>query len=194
MPGPCFRRGDGVALHVVSEDDHEFVQRNLNHPAVRPGFGAATPLTADDAEGYVSTFAEDDDKEIFLVCADGETATGDDDEATGNIDPVPVGEAFLFDLHEQRGSVELGYWIAPEYQGNGYATEAARLLVGYAIEQRRLHKVNARVLAFNDGSHRVLEKVGFEPEGCRREEFFVDGEHVDADLYGLTADEWRGGD
>lgn len=178
MPGPVFVRGNRVALRTVEEDDREFVQRNLNHPEVRPGFGSATPLTESGAADYVERFVEADDKEIFLVCADGER----------------VGEAFLFDLDEQRGQVELGYWIAPDEQGNGYATEAAELLVEYAFDQRRLHKVNARVLAFNEGSRRVLESVGFEREGLLRDAFYVDGEYVDADRYGLLEGEWRAGD
>ena len=34
-------------------------------------------------------------------------------------------------------------------QGNGYATATAELLVQYALEERRLNKVVARVLAFD---------------------------------------------
>ena len=179
MPGPVFLRGDGVTLHPVEEDDYDFFQRNGNHPEVRPGFGGGSPVGADDVADRIENM-QDDDSETFLVCTDG-----------GDADSVDrVGEVFLFDLYEQRGSVELGYWIAPEHQGNGYATAAAALAVDYCVTERRLHKVNARVLAFNDGSRAVLEKVGFEPEGCRREEFYVDGEYVDSDLYGIVADEW----
>jgi len=176
MPGPIFRRGDGVTFRPVEEADYEFFQRCLNHPEVRPGFGAATPLAAEDVAERVEGLAESDESETFLLCADDER----------------VGEAFCFDLKEQRGSVEIGYWIAPDQQGNGYATAAAALLVDYCFTERRLHKVNARVLAFNDGSRAVLETVGFEREGRRRDAFYVDGEYVDADLYGIVADEGDG--
>ncbi|QLH80785.1 GNAT family N-acetyltransferase [Halosimplex pelagicum] len=176
MSTPVFLRGDGVSLHPVEESDHEFLRRNLNRPDVRAGFGAATVLDEDGVAGYVEGYTDADDKEIFLVRAGGDR----------------VGEAFLFDLAPQRGSVELGYWIAPAHQGNGYATAAAAAVVDYCFTERRLHKVNARVLAFNDGSRAVLEKVGFEREGCRRDDFYVDGEYVDADLYGIVEDEWDG--
>lgn len=177
MPGPVFLDGEQVTLRPVTEADHAFLRRGWNHPEVRPGFGAASPWTAGDVADYVEEFSDGDDKEIFLICADDE----------------PVGEAFLFALNEQRGTVELGYWVIPEHQGNGYASETVDLLVEYCFAERRLHKIDARVLAFNDGSRRVLEKAGFEPEGCRRDEFYVDGEYVDADLYGLVADDWRDG-
>ncbi|WP_135364801.1 GNAT family N-acetyltransferase [Halosimplex halophilum] len=175
MPGPVFLRGDRVALCPVEERDREFLKRNLNRPEIRAGFGSATALGDDGVAGYVEEFTDADDREIFLVRADGDR----------------VGEAFLFDLEPQRGSVEIGYWIAPAHQGNGYATAAAELLVDYCFAERRLHKVDARVLAFNDGSRAVLEKVGFEREGRRRDTFYVDGEYVDADLYGIVESEWE---
>jgi len=174
MPGPVFLRGDTVDLHVVSEADYDFLQRNWNDPAVRPGFGTATLRRKDDIVDHVESISESDDSEIFLVCADGD----------------PVGEGFLFDLDAQRGRVELGYWIAPDRQGNGYATETAERLVEYAVAERRLNKVLARVLAFNDASRRVVEGLGFEHVGCLREDFYVDGEFHDVDLYDLLADEW----
>ncbi|WP_436908361.1 GNAT family N-acetyltransferase [Halosimplex marinum] len=175
MPAPAFLRGDRVALCPVEDEDLEFLKRNLNCPGIRAGFGSATALGDDDVAGYVEEFTDAEDKEIFLVRADRDR----------------VGEAFLFDLEPQRGSVEIGYWIAPDHQGNGYATAAAELLVDYCFTERRLHKVNARVLAFNDGSRAVLEKLGFEPEGRRRDDFYVDGEYVDADLYGVVESEWE---
>ncbi|PSP52154.1 hypothetical protein BRC60_00835 [Halobacteriales archaeon QH_1_68_42] len=38
----------------------------------------------------------------------------------------------------------------------------------------------------------MLETVGFEHAGRFREDFYVDGEYVDADLYDLLASEWDG--
>ncbi|WP_459193482.1 GNAT family N-acetyltransferase [Halosimplex sp. J119] len=175
MSAPVFLRGDDVSLHPVEESDYDFLRDHLNRPEVRVGFGAAILLDENGVGEYVEGLAGGDDSEILLVRADGER----------------VGEVFLFDLHEGRGTVEVGYWIAPEHQGDGYATAAAELVVDYCFTERRLHKVNARVLAFNDASRAVLEHVGFEPEGCRRDDFFVDGEYVDADLYGVVEDEWE---
>lgn len=176
MPGPVFLRGDSVALHVVSEADHDFLARNWNDPAVRPGFGGATVMDGAETADHVEGLAGSDDGEIFLACVDGD----------------PVGEGFLFDLDPQRGRAELGYWVAPEAQGQGYATETAELLVEYAFAERRLNTVVARVLAFNDASRRVLETVGFEHAGRFREDFYFDGQYHDADLYDLLAEEWDG--
>jgi len=174
MPGPAFLRDEDLALHVVSEADYGFLQRNWNDPAVRPGFGTAMVRRERDVADRVESVSGSDDGEIFLACVDDD----------------PVGEGFLFDLDSQRGRVELGYWVAPEAQGQGYATEIAALLVEYAFVERRLNKVVARVLAGNDASRRILEGLGFQHAGRFREDFYFDGEYVDAHLYDLLADEW----
>lgn len=111
----------------------------------------------------------------LLVCVDGE----------------PVGMAGLSDLQPDWGVAELGYYVDPNAQGSGYATEAARLLARYGFEQRRLAKLFAHVLATNPASVRVLEKVGFREEGRLRREGFVDGERVDVLRFGLLADEFE---
>jgi len=47
------------------------------------------------------------------------------------------------------------------------------------------------VFAGNEASMRVLQKAGFEREGTLREAYRVEGEFVDAALFGLLAREWK---
>jgi len=56
------------------------------------------------------------------------------------------------------GIVEIAYGIAPEYQGNGYATQAARELVGFARSDGKIRVVRAHTLAEKNASTRVLDK------------------------------------
>ena len=69
---------------------------------------------------------------------------------------------------------ELGYWIAPEHQGEGYGTEAAGLLVDFGFRQRGFHRIEARVFEFNDASQSLLESLGFTLEGTHREGHYVE--------------------
>ncbi|MFV0624751.1 GNAT family N-acetyltransferase [Sphingomonas sp. ac-8] len=64
------------------------------------------------------------------------------------------------------GPHELGYWITPDAQGRGYATEAARAVLGMADALHR-PAVFARHFADNPASGRVLRKLGFVPTGER---------------------------
>lgn len=173
MPGPVFLRGDTVSIRTLEREDLDFLQTHRNHPEVRRMLGRVHPQNHDkveqDFEGYMSNAVN------LLACVEGE----------------PVGFVALFDWNESAGHAELAYWIAPDEQGNGYATEAVELAVEYAFDERRCHRLDAGAHATNDASRALLEKLGFEEEGRRREHVFLDGEYVDTVLYGLLADEWR---
>lgn len=118
---------------------------------------------------------EGDDWTPFLVTSDGE----------------PVGVEGLSKIRETVGLAEVGYFYHLDAWGKGYATDALECLVGYAFDERRLHKLYGVLYADNDASRRVLEKAGFRKEGHFREHHFHDGEYRDRLQYGLTADDWR---
>ena len=69
------------------------------------------------------------------------------------------------------GRREVGYWIAREQWGRGYATAALRLLLG-EVPDRPIH---ARVADHNVGSRRVLEHCGFVRIGETDADGFVEG-------------------
>jgi RimJ/RimL family protein N-acetyltransferase len=66
------------------------------------------------------------------------------------------------------GEVELGYAVRPEHRGRGYATEAARALVEWALAQPGVDRVVAEFEHDNVASKRVLERVGMRPVDERR--------------------------
>ncbi len=68
------------------------------------------------------------------------------------------------------GSVEIGYGIAKESQGHGYATEAVGAAAAWALKQPGVCRVDAETEPANTASQRVLEKCGFVPLGIMGEE------------------------
>ena len=68
------------------------------------------------------------------------------------------------------GSVEIGYGIKEEHQGQGYATEAVSAALMWALRQPGVTRVEAETEPDNRGSQRVLEKCGFVPSGILGEE------------------------
>ena len=191
MPGPVFAESDGVTLHTIEEEDLEFVQRGRNHPDIRRPLTDVDPQNGEQIQEYFENgISGGGDGFGFLICrAEDATEDGADDEA----DPEPVGAVHIPWIRTKHGSGMLMYWVLPEHQGNGYVTEATRLVLDFAFEERRLAKVYAIVLESNVGSQRVLEKLGFEREGVHRKETFVDGERRDNYRYGLLAEEWLDG-
>jgi len=63
------------------------------------------------------------------------------------------------------GVVELGYAVAPGWEGRGVATAAVRELVREAFAAPDVQSVVAHTLAQVGASPRVLEKAGFAYEG-----------------------------
>lgn len=175
MPGGVFLRDDRVVLRTIEDEDVDFLQRMINDPRVRGGLSTCEPLDRDDEREWVESIGDGGGIHL-LVCVDGD----------------PVGTVGLRAIHDGWGTAEIGYWLAPDHWGEGYATAAATLVTEYAFAERRLAKLWARVVATNSGSRRVLERVGFEEEARLREHAFVDGERVDVYRYGLLASEFDG--
>lgn len=59
------------------------------------------------------------------------------------------------------GTAELGYWYGRRFWGRGFATEAARRVVAYALEESGLEALVSGYFADNEASGHVLRKVGF---------------------------------
>ena len=66
-------------------------------------------------------------------------------------------------------AVEIGYGILPEYEGNGFTTEAVQAMTQWALANPDVIFVEAETETDNKGSQRVLEKCGFMPAGHGKE-------------------------
>ena len=62
----------------------------------------------------------------------------------------------------ETGETEIGYAIAKEFWGKGYATEAAEKFLEYGFSELNLKKIVAVAREENTGSRRVMEKLGME--------------------------------
>ena len=174
MPGATFLRGESVTLRTVEEEDLEFLRDTINDPEVREGLLTTKPFNGHQEREYFEERISSDETVSLLICE------GDD----------PAGSIGLKDIEQVAGTCEIGLWLAPEYHGQGYGTEASRLVTAYAFDELRMHRVQARVLADNAASHRIWEKLGFAEEGVHRDEAYLGGEHVDVHYYGMLAEEW----
>jgi len=88
-------------------------------------------------------------------------------------------------------SASLGYCYTEAAWGHGYATEAARALLGWAFDTLDLNRVQSEADTRNVASARVLEKLGFLHEGTLREDCVVNGDVSDSWVYGLLRRDWR---
>ena len=56
---------------------------------------------------------------------------------------------------------DVGWYIDPKYQGNGYAIEAAKIMIDYMFQQVGIEKIVSGAVKENIGSCRIFEKLGF---------------------------------
>jgi [ribosomal protein S5]-alanine N-acetyltransferase len=80
---------------------------------------------------------------------------------------VLIGDGGLHPLAGRGPDVELGYTLARDAWGRGYATEMGSALVTHAFEALGVPRVMAQVEPENAASRHVLEKLGMTERGVR---------------------------
>lgn len=94
-------------------------------------------------------------------------------------------------LHQNLRQADLGFTLAGQFQGQGYATEAVRAILDQLFRVQGLHKVSADCDARNVASAALLRRAGFTQEGHLRAHSWFKGEWTDDLLFGLLATDRR---
>jgi RimJ/RimL family protein N-acetyltransferase len=180
-----FREGDEPALirHLASKDVYQ-TTLNIPYPYTEADayFWIRKRKDAAVQQGFESTFAI---REIggALIGAVGA------DEIDGAMLRVNKNASNVRSPTFRSHRAEIGYWLAPQFWGEGIMTNAVAAFVKYAFEQFELSRLTAHVFSGNIASARVLEKNGFTLEGTLRQHFLKDGQLLDARVYGLLRSE-----
>lgn len=95
------------------------------------------------------------------------------------------------DLEQKQAT--LGYWLGQDFWGQGIMTEAAKEVIAFGFSELGLKRINVEAVVENQGSNRVIKKLGFVFEGVKRKGMIskATGEVHDVNKYGLLRDEWE---
>jgi len=186
MPDESFTElaGERVVLRRFQPGDvTEFVAYRSS-PAVARYQSWDAPYPREEGERFAQAIAQDHPDTAgewfqFAVAL----------RATGQL----IGDCAAMPLADDPRQCEIGFTLAERYQGHGYATEAARLLVGYLFTARGKHRIAASCDARNAASAAVLERLGMRREGHLRESTWAKGEWTDDLLYAVLDHEWQQG-
>lgn len=160
-----------LCLRQASSDDAKFILELLNDPAFIQNIGDRGLRTLEDARNYISnrliTSYKDYGFGMYLVVL----------KNTGEV-------AGLCGLVKRDGldDVDIGYAFLPRYWSKGYATEAALAIKEYAKDAIGLKRLVAITDPLNQGSIRVLEKIGLKFEKMIR----LSEDDIDLKLYGIN--------
>lgn len=90
----------------------------------------------------------------------------------------------------ENGCGEIGFVLNPSYWGMGIAKEAAELVIKYGFEVLGLNRIEARYMAENRQSGRVMEKCNMKFEGVLRSQLLVKGTYRDIGIYSILRSEY----
>jgi len=102
-----------------------------------------------------------------------------------------VGHVTLFGGVLPTRAATLAVMIGSEHVGQGYGTDAVRVLTHYGFAEMGLNRIEIRVHAFNERARRAYRGAGYGEEGVRREAVFHDGVFHDEVIMAALAREWR---
>jgi RimJ/RimL family protein N-acetyltransferase len=146
--------GERVTLRPWRAGDIDDVVAILRAPRMRDFLALPDPYTREDAEEFVRDVAQRGRSEgTSLDCAVVASEGG-----------RLVGSAAL----RLGPDADVGYWVAPAAQGNGYAAEATRMLARWGFAQR-LARIELHCDERNLASARTALRAGFRYEGTRRD-------------------------
>jgi Acetyltransferases, including N-acetylases of ribosomal proteins len=137
-----------LVLRSWCTDDAEALFRYASDPEVGPMAGWPVHTSVADSTSIIETVLMKPG--IYAVTL---KKTG---EPIGSIG-LEVNEK----LNPGLDALELGYWIAAPFWGNGYVGEAAQALIDYTFEELGVPVIWCGAFEENAKSRRVQEKLGF---------------------------------
>jgi RimJ/RimL family protein N-acetyltransferase len=105
-------------------------------------------------------------------------------------DAKTIGEVDIDVLPKKHSQGEIGWLLHPDYQGHGYATEAAQVLLKYLFAEHQLHRITSGCDPRNTASIRLMERLGMRCEGHLKQSKFMKDTWQDEYIYALLRDEW----
>lgn len=165
-------REAGIYLRLMTYEDTDRIVKWRNSDGVRKNFIYQALFTRESHENWIRTMIDTGKVVQMIIC----------EEDTDR----PVGSVYLRDIDRTHEKAEYGIFIGEEdARGKGYGSAAARLMIRYAFEELKLHRLFLRVYAENIQAIRSYEKAGFVKEAHLREDVCINGKYYDIVLMGI---------
>ena len=169
--------GEHVQLRRMGPKDAADVVRMRSDPEVQAQLFSERPPTVDEYLRWLAEVEARGDRHEFMIV----------ERTSGRT----VGTVGLSHIDSRHHRAEYGVVIGePGARGKGLASEASRLLLGYAFGTLRLQRVYLHVFVHNEPALRLYRRVGFEPEGVLRQHVWKGDEFHDVAVMAALAGGW----
>lgn len=172
---------DRLILRKMTPDDVEAVFAYASDPEVTRYVSWETHLSIEDSRAFL-------DLATSKYRSGGEPDWG----IVYKGDHRLVGTCGIVSWEPYHARAELGYALSRDYWGRGFMAEAVRAMISFGFNKMNLNRIEARCIAENVASARVMEKAGMLYEGTLRQRELIKGEHRDMKVYSILRDERRG--
>ena len=165
--------GKHISLRALEPEDLDFLFTTENNPNFWELSSTQTPFSKYILKQYIENSHQDiyEAKQYrFVIC---------------NTQNIPVGMIDLFDFNPQHNRIGIGILLLPEYQNNGYASEALDLVIEYAFLYLNIHQIYANITSDNYKSIALFEKYNFSKVGNKKDWIYLNGIYKDELLYQL---------
>lgn len=101
-----------------------------------------------------------------------------------------IGDCGLHTHADDPRQADIGYTLAHDAQGYGYATEATSQALDFAFHDLQMHRIVAIVDCENNASVALLERLGLRREAHYRQNVWFKGKWADEYAYAILRHEW----
>ena len=169
--------GKMVFLRPPSKNDlSEFIA--LNRASTRLHRGLVSPPIRPDQFAAFLERGRRVDSVCLLICRVNDGAI---------IGSVTLSQIFLGGFR----NAYLGYYVGASYARQGNMTEALQLMLRYAFEKLKLHRLEANIQPANVASIALVKRAGFSREGFSRRYLKVCGRWRDHERWAITVEDWK---
>lgn len=105
--------------------------------------------------------------------------------------PVGIVDYDVVLKHEAGGIYEIGYFLKPQYWKHGYGFEMSQALIEFLFSNFNIHKIVATCNYRNEGSEKIMKKLGMQMEGQSRKSRFKNLTWDDELIYSILREEWE---
>ena len=176
MTNPVIKGKRVILRSPRGSDSAELVALNLASVQFHRGL-ASPPKTSEEFDEFLKR-SKQADSECFMICLR---------ESGVILGTISLSQIFRGGFQ----SAYLGYYIAAQYAGQRYMSEAIQLMLRYAFRKLKLHRVEANIQPGNIASIALVRKAGFNREGYSKFYLKIGGRWRDHERWAITVEDWK---